>query len=908
MKKGLQIESVQFKNFMSVGEVLQDVSFENGVMTVLTGEDIDAPKLKRSGIGKAQPLYSRVLTPTGWKKIGDVGVGDSVTTPTGTTTMVNGVYPQGSMVTYTITLEDGRKTRACGEHLWKAKSNNQFGIINTHSIINMMKESDVYLPLSNGVNITPVHDLGASPYLLALSLMVGDINTAGYLVLKTFDEGVLYNLNHLYRHNDSVSFTETSDGIIVFDRFEQIQKDIERVLTDGDFHDLLCRKATHEQRMEFLKGICDVLGKDSNNNIEVIIPEYRKSLVNIIRELVWSIGGICHAKRKTLIDEYMHNDSEYQLTIATRNNNDLFTIIEKKVYAVQPDLCVKIKSIEKHEEEECVCISLISNDKLYITDSYIVTHNTTVTNALSFGIYGKPVSDIKPSRLTNKRNGKGMYVKVNFSRDGERYSIERGTKPDVYKFIKKKKELNETYGTKAATQQAIEEIVGMSHELFTMIVTINTVKRSYMKNTLANQRDIIEEILNISELTRKSKILSEYRIKDTKTEIEKEKVRLDSLKSMHKRLQDNLVSVQRQHDSWEHNKNHEINRLLTEAERLVGINVEDEIKNHQNNEQAKEVNQKISLLNDELRRDTQNLADKQRRLERISNDIYAFDAKKCPTCNQEIHDNSVENKRNELLTEATSYFDEIGKVEENINRLKSELDSMESMEMLSTHYRTIHEAYEHRSKMETLSNKIEEQKTMINPFLSAIEEAKKHIDETPISYDELNRLEKLLEHQLFLQKILTGRDSFVRRRIIDVSIPLLNERIEYYLRKTDITHNVKFESDLTLEISNNGEDYDFDNLSRGEQNWTIISLNLAMRDLFEQIHGSNNLIFVDELIDFGIDTAQAGDAFEILKGISHDSDKSIYLITHREELFEKADELLYAIKENSFTTYEKREN
>lgn len=156
--------------------------------------------------------------------------------------------------------------------------------------------------------------------------------------------------------------------------------------------------------------------------------------------------------------------------------------------------------------------------------------------------------------------------------------------------------------------------------------------------------------------------------------------------------------------------------------------------------------------------------------------------------------------------------------------------------------------------------------------------------------------------------MLTGRDSFIRKRIIDISLPVLNQNIERYLRRTNIRHEMKFMSDLTLEIYKAGNEYDFDQLSRGEQNWAIIALNLAMRDLYEDLSGTMNIIVVDELIDFGVDLGQSIDAFNILKEMTRERKKSVSLITHREELFEKADDILYTLMENDFTSYEVRTN
>ncbi len=911
---GFNLHRLRFKNFMSAGAVEQDIEFENGRMTVVTGEDVDAPKTKRSGIGKAQPLSANVLTPTGWKKIGDLGVGDSVTTPMGTTTMVNGVYPQGRKKTYRVYLEDGRFTRVCKEHLWKIYDDNGTSVTSTERIIELMKTQSVYLPLMQGVKFNATYDVGCSPYLLGVALFTGEINDNGYLVLKTHEESIFNRLSYLYRNHKTISFDMTDHGIMVYDTAEtdNLVTQVTTMTSSVNMYNFV-ERADHVHRVEFFKGICDVQGHEENNEIVLTVPGNLKMMSIILRQIAWSLGGICRLHKVINADEFMHSDDEYRLMCRFSNSNEFFSDLDKRVYAsygLTSPHKVKIRSIKEDVEEPCVCISLISSDKLYITDNYIVTHNTTVPNALCFGLYGKPVSSIKPGRLVNKRNAKEMYVRVDFEKDGVEYSIERGMKPDVFRFTKTEngEQSDVTLGGKAETQVMIERLVGMSYDLFTMIVTINTMKDSYMKSKLSKQRDIIEEILNISELTRKAAILAEHRIKPTKAEIEQEKANINATESLRKRISANLDSVLAQSKRWDVDRQDDIQHYTKQAESLLGVDIDAEIEAHQFNENLKTVIQERNEVQGDINRLSSLFEQVSSRLTVIDREIQSYEKKQCPTCHQAIHDDSVDTKKSSLIAEAQEYFVALEGAEASLSEKKDDLSKIIVDERRKTVYSNIHEAYQHREKINALQTKIEELSKSVNPFAAAISEAEKHLTETVVSYDKLKELERLLEHQLFLQKILTGRDSFVRKRIIDISIPLLNERIAHYVSKTDITHVMKFESDLTLEITNAGEDYDFDNLSRGEQNWAIISLNLAMRDLYEQIHGSINILFVDELIDFGIDTAQSVDAFNILRDITRTQNKSLSLITHREELFEKADDILFVEKSNGFSTYERITN
>jgi DNA repair exonuclease SbcCD ATPase subunit len=106
-----------------------------------------------------------------------------------------------------------------------------------------------------------------------------------------------------------------------------------------------------------------------------------------------------------------------------------------------------------------------------------------------------------------------------------------------------------------------------------------------------------------------------------------------------------------------------------------------------------------------------------------------------------------------------------------------------------------------------------------------------------------------------------------------------------------------------VEITHFGNELDFDNLSRGEKNRVILSLSWAFRDLWENLYQPVNLLFIDELIDNGMDAAGVENCIEILKMMSRERNKNVYLISHKDELINRVDNLLKVTKMNGFTSY-----
>jgi ABC-type multidrug transport system ATPase subunit len=159
------------------------------------------------------------------------------------------------------------------------------------------------------------------------------------------------------------------------------------------------------------------------------------------------------------------------------------------------------------------------------------------------------------------------------------------------------------------------------------------------------------------------------------------------------------------------------------------------------------------------------------------------------------------------------------------------------------------------------------------------------------------------EHQEFLLKLLTNKDSFIRKKIIDQNLAYLNNRLTYYLDKVGLPHTVSFQNDLSVEITLLGQDLDFDNLSRGERNRLILGLSWSFRDVWESLYQNVNLLFIDELIDSGMDANGVENSLGILKKMSRERSKNIYLISHRDELIGRVNNVLKVIKENGFTSY-----
>jgi hypothetical protein len=219
-----------------------------------------------------------------------------------------------------------------------------------------------------------------------------------------------------------------------------------------------------------------------------------------------------------------------------------------------------------------------------------------------------------------------------------------------------------------------------------------------------------------------------------------------------------------------------------------------------------------------------------------------------------------------------------------------------------THYDTEAEAIKHSSEVANILNQIDNKSQETDPYSEQVVEMETQALQA-IDFEAINRLTRTMEHQKFLLDLLTSKDSFVRKKIIDQNLSYLNARLTHYLDKIGLPHQVIFKNDLQVEITELGRELDFDNLSRGERNRLILGLSFAFRDVWESLYSPINTLFIDELIDSGLDTMGVENSLAILKDMSRRRQKSIWLVSHREELAGRVPNVLKVVKENGFTSY-----
>jgi DNA repair exonuclease SbcCD ATPase subunit len=629
---------------------------------------------------------------------------------------------------------------------------------------------------------------------------------------------------------------------------------------------------------------------------------------------------------------------------------------------------------------------------------------TALLQALSFGLYGQPLTKIKVGNLINNINQKGMFVVVEFDRDGVEYRVERGKKPDIIKFYKNGSEVkhdtidNEAKGETRETQHDIDDLIGMTHTMFKHIVALNTYTEPFLKEASGKQREIIEELLGVTQISNRAELLKQL-INTTKDSIRSEEAHVNATKAANSRIDTAIKTAEMEAERWARKHERSILDLAEQLDTMEAIDFEAELRKFDELDQWRKSERVLRSDQQLLSKDVEGLARDRKRMDadikrarteadgtsasatiaRLERDLARARAgiaavenaglsaqaeverlegilahpgeQECKTCGQELSGTdhllhvisrvTADRDAAQALFEAkqlelAAIHDDVAEIETDIDnrtveaakvkdaaaatllRLDEESAALDllvdqkqhQLEEVNTDLKALgarpqslfdsrDEVYTAKHAREALAAEIGREREAINPFAGQVDGLKTSLQ--PVDMEVLNQAHDLLRHQDFLFKLLTSKDSFIRRKIIEQNLSYLNSRLNYYLNKLGLPHDVVFQSDLSVEITLLSRDMDFAQLSRGEGNRVILATSWAFRDVWESLNHPVNLIWIDEQLDSGVDAQGAEAGLQILKGFAR-AGRNVFLISHRDELVGRIDRTLVVSKENGFTS------
>lgn len=534
------------------------------------------------------------------------------------------------------------------------------------------------------------------------------------------------------------------------------------------------------------------------------------------------------------------------------------------------------------------------------TDSNNGAGKTTVINAICYAIYNKPADNISLQRLINTTNAAKntlMEVRLFFTKGDDEYEIYRcrGESTNI-QILKNGDE--ETLDSVAQCDRFIEEVIGISYEIFTLVVIFSNNKQPFLEQSIGNQRTQIEELFCISMLSEKAMILKK-KIQQTESDINIQYAIIKEQESAVLKHNKRIKEAEDRVKKWEQNNDIAIQKIESDLKEIEGIDFEGEQELHAAKDELVTNISKIKLQISPL--DT-NIKSTQRELDKHTNELKHLEVAKCPFCLQSYEDapSKIEelkikidlksNKIQELTIQFINLSKQLIEFQEHLNLVNAEIKHPFLKELLVI-----------RTNAVLLQNKLNKLKSDVNPHFEALEslliEAIKKVD-----YQKIDELKTYLEHQHFLVKLLVDKNSFIRRRIINKTIPFLNNRLNEYAKNMGLPHAVKFDADMSCTVSEYGRELDFGNLSNGEKKRVNLAMSLAFRDVLHHLHSKFNILMLDE-VDGGAVCPNGMDAIvKMMKQKTRDENIGIWMISHRPEAVGRFDRDILIVKEHGFST------
>lgn len=378
------------------------------------------------GTGKAQPLWAKIKAPGGWVDMGDIQVGDQVIARDGTPTTVTGVFPQGKKDIFRVSFADDRYAECCADHLWEIHNGDKRdhlakSVVSTTELMALLEKHPgrIYVPLAESEQSSVV-ELPVNPYLLGVLIGDGCLKEKS-VYLSTPDQEILDSVAALlpesievvhaekydYRLQRKVEFRDTKENVLMT---SLRRLDLMGCRSYEKFIPEAYLSASHEQRLHLLQGLMDTDGYvDMGGNCSYSTSS--EQLAFDIQYLVRSLGGIASIRAKK--PTYTHNGEKrqgrlsYTVRIRHKRPSELFRLTKKKERTNDDNqyakgLRLRVERIERVSHAQAQCISVDHPEHLYVTNDFVVTHNTVTNLCLGAALNAKKVIILTPKNAVNR--------------------------------------------------------------------------------------------------------------------------------------------------------------------------------------------------------------------------------------------------------------------------------------------------------------------------------------------------------------------------------------------------------------------------------------------------------------------------------------------------------------------------
>lgn len=527
---------------------------------------------------------------------------------------------------------------------------------------------------------------------------------------------------------------------------------------------------------------------------------------------------------------------------------------------------------------------------------------TTMLDALTFVLYGKPYRNINLPQLVNTINGKDCVVEIEFGVNGSDYKVVRGMAPKVFTITKDGKEVEQTANAKDYQGILETQILKMNYKTFCQVVILGSTNYvPFMRLPAADRRNIVENLLDIDVFSKMNEALkgrltgAKDAMRDVESEIANLKLRIDAKRELVQKIEDKSDS---QLQSYGESERAETANLQTHLERKAQL--------------QEEISALLEAVADvEKRRDELSQMNSLKR--QMSASVKKAQDEKtfyeqntdCPVCKHSLSDDFRKEMMGKKESRERELETALAKMSGMISTAKAEMDA--KSEVLAEIDRKKQES--HRS-----DSAITSAKRYIAQLQELSEKTRRERESLQTERDAMNGLQgdadaaedkkRELVHDLHTMEIASVllKDSGIKRKIIRKYIPALNKIINKYLITMDFFAQFTLNEDFVEIIkSRHRDEFSYENFSEGEKLRIDLSLLLAWRDIARMKNCANtNLLILDEVFDSSLDAVGTEEVIKILQGMG--SSNNVFVISHKaDQLLDKFQNVLTFKKSNNFS-------
>ena len=526
---------------------------------------------------------------------------------------------------------------------------------------------------------------------------------------------------------------------------------------------------------------------------------------------------------------------------------------------------------------------------------------STILDALCFSLFNKPFRKINKNQIINSTNEKDCVVEIEFNVNSNEYKIVRGIKPAVFEIYQNGKKLHEDASSQDQQKMLEQSILKLNYKSFTQIVILGSASFvPFMQLPAAHRREVIEDLLDIKVFSSMSDILK-ARVKETKDKLKTLELKKESVADKIIMQQNFIKQIEETGQNDIKDKQSKISECEGEVSRYNQKVSDLLLQVHSKQEEV----EKFSDASDTLRK-LGTFKGKIGNKKQNSSDELGFfnDHSVCPTCTQTIEETFRVNKIEELQQVLNSYESNLQEIEDAIKKEEEREEAFFGLQREITNiHNEISQINIRISNSNKLRNNLEQEIQTITTRLENRNTEHEKLSEYKTSLREvLSDLEQLKEsHEYYQQANVLLKDDGVKSSIIKKYLPLINQQVNKYLQMMDFFINFTLDEEFNEKIQTPiHENFSYASFSEGEKMRIDLSLLFTWREIARLKNSiSTNLLIMDEVFDSSLDGLGTDEFLKIIRYVVNDA--NIFIISHKNELHEKFENVLEFHKVKGFS-------